>query len=34
MDRTLILVKPDAFGRELTGETLARFEAKGLRSSR
>jgi nucleoside-diphosphate kinase len=31
MDRTLILVKPDAFKRGLTGEILARFERKGLR---
>ena len=31
MDRTLILVKPDAFARGLTGELLARFERKGLR---
>ena len=31
MDRTLILVKPDAFQRALTGEILARFERKGLR---
>lgn len=31
MDRTLILVKPDAFARNLTGEILARFEGKGLR---
>jgi len=31
MDRTLILVKPDAFGRGLTGEVIARFERKGLR---
>jgi len=31
MDRTLILVKPDAFERGLTGEILARFERKGLR---
>jgi nucleoside-diphosphate kinase len=30
MDRTLILVKPDAFERRLTGELLARFERKGL----
>ena len=30
MDRTLILVKPDAFGRSLTGEVIARFERKGL----
>jgi nucleoside-diphosphate kinase len=28
--RTLILVKPDAFERGLTGEILARFERKGL----
>jgi nucleoside-diphosphate kinase len=31
MDRTLILVKPDAFTRGLTGEIIARFEHKGLR---
>lgn len=31
MDRTLILVKPDAFARNLTGELVARFERKGLR---
>ena len=31
MDRTLILVKPDAFGRGLTGEVIGRFERKGLR---
>ena len=31
MDRTLILVKPDAFARGLSGEILARFERKGLR---
>ena len=31
MDRTLILVKPDATARSLTGEILARFERKGLR---
>ena len=30
-DRTLILVKPDAFERGLTGEVLARFERKGLK---
>jgi nucleoside-diphosphate kinase len=29
--RTLILVKPDAFARGLTGEVLARFERKGLK---
>ena len=31
MERTLILVKPDAFERGLTGEVIARFERKGLR---
>jgi nucleoside-diphosphate kinase len=31
MQRTLILVKPDAFARNLTGEVIARFERKGLR---
>src|SRR5256885_177529 len=31
LDRTLILVKPDAFERGLTGEIVARFERKGLR---
>jgi nucleoside-diphosphate kinase len=31
MDRTLILVKPDAFARGLTGEIIARFERKDLR---
>ena len=31
VDRTLILVKPDAFARGLTGEILKRFEAKGLK---
>ena len=31
MDRTLILVKPDAFARNLTGEIIARFERKGMR---
>jgi len=30
MDRTLILIKPDAFARHLTGEIIARFERKGL----
>jgi nucleoside-diphosphate kinase len=30
MDRTLILVKPDAFSRGLSGEIIARFERKGL----
>jgi nucleoside-diphosphate kinase len=31
MNRTLILVKPDAFSRGLTGELIARFERKGLK---
>ena|SRR5438132_13028094 len=30
MERTLILIKPDAFARGLTGEIIARFERKGL----
>jgi nucleoside-diphosphate kinase len=30
MERTLILVKPDAFARGLSGEIIARFERKGL----
>jgi nucleoside-diphosphate kinase len=29
--RTLILIKPDAFERGLTGEALTRFERKGLK---
>jgi nucleoside-diphosphate kinase len=31
VSRTLILVKPDAFARGLTGEILSRFERKGLK---
>jgi nucleoside-diphosphate kinase len=31
VDRSLILVKPDAFARGLTGEIIARFERKGLK---
>jgi nucleoside-diphosphate kinase len=31
MERTLVLVKPDAYARGLTGEIVARFERKGLR---
>lgn len=31
MERTLILVKPDAVQRGLTGEIIRRFEARGLR---
>ena len=30
MERTLILVKPDAFARRLTGEIISRFERRGL----
>jgi nucleoside-diphosphate kinase len=30
-ERTLILVKPDAFERSLTGEIIGRFERKGLK---
>jgi nucleoside-diphosphate kinase len=30
VERTLILVKPDAFARNLTGEIVSRFERKGL----
>ncbi len=30
MERTLILVKPDAYSRALSGEIIARFERKGL----
>lgn len=32
MERTLILVKPDAFTRGLAGEIISRFERKGLRA--
>ncbi|MGN6168231.1 MAG: nucleoside-diphosphate kinase [Solirubrobacteraceae bacterium] len=31
MERSLILIKPDALARGLTGEIIARFERKGLR---
>ncbi len=31
MERTLILMKPDAYARGLSGELIARFERKGLR---
>src|SRR6201990_166444 len=31
IERTLILVKPDAFARGLSGEIIARFERKGLK---
>jgi nucleoside-diphosphate kinase len=30
-ERTLVLIKPDAFERGLTGEIISRFERKGLR---
>ncbi len=30
MEKTLILIKPDAFARHLTGVLIARFERKGL----
>jgi nucleoside-diphosphate kinase len=30
MERTLVLAKPDAYARSLSGEILARFERKGL----
>ena len=29
-ERTVVLVKPDAYARGLTGEIIARFERKGL----
>jgi nucleoside-diphosphate kinase len=31
MERTLILIKPDAIGRGLIGEIITRFEEKGLK---
>ena len=31
MEQTLILIKPDAFARGLSGEIIARFERKGLK---
>lgn len=31
MERTLVLVKPDAVRRQLTGQIIGRLEAKGLR---
>ena len=31
MSRTLVLVKPDAFARGLSGEIISRFENKGLK---
>lgn len=31
MERTLVILKPDAINRDLTGELLSRFEKKGLK---
>ena len=31
MERTLVVIKPDAVQRGLVGEVLSRFERKGLR---
>jgi nucleoside-diphosphate kinase len=31
MERTLVLIKPDAIRRELVGEIISRFERKGLK---
>ena len=31
MERTLVLLKPDAVQRGLSGQVIARFEAKGLK---
>jgi nucleoside-diphosphate kinase len=31
LDRTLILIKPDAFAASLTGDVISRFERKGLK---
>lgn len=31
MEKTLVLVKPDAFGKGYTGRILGRYEAKGLK---
>ncbi len=31
MERTVILIKPDALNRELVGEIISRFERKGLK---
>lgn len=33
MERTLVIIKPDAVQRGLTGEIIARFERRGLRIS-
>ncbi|HEO71141.1 MAG TPA: nucleoside-diphosphate kinase [Candidatus Hydrogenedentes bacterium] len=31
MERTFVMIKPDAVGRRLIGEVIARYEAKGLK---
>ncbi|MFH1224746.1 MAG: nucleoside-diphosphate kinase [Candidatus Diapherotrites archaeon] len=31
MERTLVIIKPDAMNRDLAGKIIARFEAKGLK---
>lgn len=31
IERTFVMVKPDAFGRRLSGEIIARYERKGLK---
>ena len=31
MERTFVMIKPDAFGRRLSGEIISRYEAKGLK---
>ncbi len=31
VERTFVMIKPDAVGRRLCGETISRYEAKGLR---
>ncbi|MCP4640407.1 MAG: nucleoside-diphosphate kinase [bacterium] len=31
MERTFVMIKPDAVGRRLSGEIIRRYEAKGLR---
>jgi nucleoside-diphosphate kinase len=31
MERTFVMIKPDAFGRRLCGEVIRRYEAKGLK---
>lgn len=31
MERTFVMIKPDAFGRRLVGEIIRRYESKGLK---